>query len=391
MKYIRNLKNIKNKKVLVRFDFNAPIGKDGVVDNKEDWRIKAAFPTIEHLLEQGAKIILISHLGRPEANKELRIKNQEYSLRPVARRLKELLNRKIKFIDDCIGDKVKNEVEKMQKREIILLENLRFYKEEKNNDKEFAKELASLADIYINDAFSVSHRAHASVSAITKFLPSYAGLLLEKEIKILSDAIHNPKKPATIIIGGAKAETKLPVIKFLIDKFDHILTGGVVANVILKAKGIDTGKSLLGNIDINEAKKIDLENKKLYMPFDVIVCNSKIKRAELSSVGKIGDDKILDIGPDTEELFSKIIADSKMIIWNGPMGKFENEKFSSGTKRIAEAIGKSKGYSIVGGGDTIMALDKFGYLGAADYICTGGGAMLEFLSGNNLPGIKALE
>jgi len=397
MKSIKSIQNLQNKKVLVRVDFNVPIGKDGVVGEEEDWRIKATLPTIEYLLKRGAKIILISHLGRPgqyKASSTLptgrQVKYQACSLRPVANRLGELLNCKIKFINDCIGDKVKNEIEKMQAGEIILLENLRFHKEEEENNEEFAKELASLADIYINDGFSVSHRAHASVSNITKFLPSYAGLLLEKELEILFEAVNNPKRPATVIIGGAKAETKVPVIEHLMDKFDYILVGGVVANVILKAKGIDTGKSLSGGIDLTEVQKIDLNSKKLYIPVDVVVCNDKKKIISLSAIGKIGDNKILDIATETANLYSKIISDSKTIIWNGPVGMFEKESFAFGTKEIARAITESKCYSIIGGGDTIVAVDKFGYLDKIDYVCTGGGAMLEFLSGNELPGIKAL-
>ena len=383
MKSIREIKNLKGKKVLVRVDFNVPVGDDGVVDGKEDWRIKAVLPTIQYLLKNEAKIILMAHIGRPEGKVV-----EEMKLGPVQDRLSELLELSVTRAPDCIGDVVREIVDEMQVGEIVLLENLRFYKEEEENDEEFAKKLASIADIYINDAFSVSHRVHASVSAITKSLPSYAGLLLEKEVKILSEAIGNPKRPATIIIGGAKAETKLPIIKFVMDKYDYILVGGVVANVMLKAKGIDIGKSMLGDIDHEEVKKIDLDDKKLYIPFDVIVCNSKIKRVELTPMSKIGDERILDIGPDTEELFSRIIADSKMIIWNGPMGKFENEKFASGTRKIAEAVVQSKGYKIIGGGDTITALDQFGYLDKMDYVCTGGGAMLEFLVKGTLPGLK---
>jgi len=397
MKSIKQIQNLQNKKVLLRVDFNVPIGDDGIVDSKEDWRIKAALPTIEYLLKRGAKVILISHLGRPgqyKASSTLptgrQVKYQACSLKPVANRLEELLNRKIKFVDDCIGNEVKDEIEKMQAGEVILLENLRFYKEEEKDDEGFAKELAGLADIYINDGFSVSHRAHASVSVITKFLPSYAGLLLEKEIKILSDAIYNPERPATIIIGGAKTETKVPVIEYLMDKFDHILVGGVVANVILKAKGIDTGKSLLGDMDLAEVRKIDLNNKKLYIPVDVVACNDEKKIISLSAIGRIGNDKILDIAAETANLYSKIISDSKIVLWNGPMGMFEKESFALGTKEIARAIAESKCYSVIGGGDTIAAVDKFGYLDKIDYICTGGGAMLEFLSGNELPGIKAL-
>lgn len=391
MKFIRDLKNLKNKKVLVRVDFNVPIGGDGTVDSKEDWRIKAVLPTIRYLLKKQAKIILMAHLGRPEKKLEIRNWKLGYSLRPTSNRLEELLNHKIKFIDDCIGDKVKNEVEKMQAGEIILLENLRFHKEEEENDEKFAKELASLGDIYINDGFSDSHRAHASICAITKFLPSYAGLLLEKEVRVLSSAINNPKRPATVIIGGAKAETKVPVIEYLMDKFDHVIVGGVVANAILKAKGIDTGESLINGVDMNRVKKINLESNKLRIPVDVIVCDSEGKSIALLAVGKVGDNKILDIGTESVNLYSKIISDSKTIIWNGPMGMFEDKNFAFGTREIAKAIVKSKGYKIIGGGDTIAALDKFGCLDNIDYICAGGGAMLEFFSGKKLPGLEALE
>ncbi|MCK5466381.1 phosphoglycerate kinase [Candidatus Parcubacteria bacterium] len=391
MKTIKKIQNLKNKKILMRVGFNVPVGDDGIVDNKEDWRIKASLPTIEYLLKKEAKIILISHLGRPKEKQELKVKNQEYSLSPVAERLKELLNYKIKFIDDCVGNKVKSAVKKMQAGEIILLENLRFYKEEKNDDEEFAKNLASLADIYINNAFSVSHRKHASVHAITKFLPSYAGLLLEKEVDILSKAINNPKRPVTIIIGGAKVKTKVPIIKNLINKVDHIIVGGVVANVILKIKGIDTGKSLLDGVDLKKAKEINFESEKLYVPVDVVVYNPKTKKISLQAIGKVGDNEILDIGTESANLYSKIIADSETIIWNGPMGMFEDKNFSFGTKEIAKAVAKKLNCTIIGGGDTIAAVDKFGDLEKITYICTGGGAMLEFLAGKKLPGLEALE
>jgi len=391
MKSLKSIKNLKNKKVLVRVDFNVPVGEDGIVDEKEDWRIKATLPTIEYLIEKEAKVILIAHLGRPEKNLESGTWNLKYSLKPVAKRLEELLGREVKFVDDCIGDKVNDAVEKMQAGEIVLLENLRFYEEEKNNDKKFAAKLASFADIYINNAFSVSHREHASVCAITKFLPSYAGLLLEKEIKILLDAINNPKKPATIIIGGAKAKTKVPVIKYLVDKFDNILVGGVVANVILKAKGVDIGSSILGDIDLDEVKKISFGDNKIHIPVDAIVCSCDTKKVFSSAIGKIEDNEILDIGHETAKLYSKIISDSKTIIWNGPMGKFEEEDFALGTKEIAKAVVKSGGYTIIGGGDVIAAVDKFEDIKKINYVCTGGGAMLDFLSGKKLPGLKALN
>ena len=391
MKSIKEIKNLKNKKILVRVDFNVPVGDDGVVDNKEDWRIKAALPMIEYLIEKEAKIILIAHLGRPEGNQESRIKNQEYSLKPVANRLEKLLNRKIKFIDDCIGNGAKRAIEKMQAGEIVLLENLRFYREEKENNEEFAKKLAEFADVYVNNAFSVSHRKHASVHAITKFLPSYAGLLLEKEINILSKAINNPKRPATIIIGGAKVKTKVPIIKNLIDKADHIIVGGVVANVILKTMGIDTGKSLLNGVDLEKVKEINFGSEKLYVPVDVVVYNPKTKKISLQAVGKVGDNEILDIGTESANLYAKIISDSETIIWNGPMGMFEDKNFSFGTREIAKAVAKKSNCTIIGGGDTIAAVDKFGDLEKITYVCTGGGAMLEFLAGKKLPGIEVLE
>lgn len=391
MKSIQEIKNLENKKILVRVDFNVPVGGDGVVDEKEDWRIKAALPTIKYLVNKKAKVILISHLGRPGKYQVSSIKHQACSLKPVANRLEELLDCEIKFVNDCIGEKAKKEIEKMRAGEIVLLENLRFYKEEEKNDEEFARKLASFADIYVNDAFSVSHRAHASVCAITKFLPSCAGMLLEKEVKILSDAINNPKRPATIIIGGAKVKTKVPVIEYLMDKFDHILIGGVVANVILKAKGIDTGRSLMDGIDIKEVKKINLESNKLYVPIDVVICNSENKKISLSAVGRIGDNEILDIGTESVKLFSKVISDSSVIIWNGPMGMFEDINFAFGTREIAKAVAKSKGCTIIGGGDTIAAIEQFGCLNDMNYICTGGGAMLEFLAGKKLPGIETLK
>jgi len=386
MKSIKSIQNLKNKKVLVRVDFNAPIGDNGIIDDKKDWRIKASLPTIKYLLEKKAKIILMAHLGRPEVSQKFikskvyKVKNQEYSLKPVANRLEELLDYKIKFVDDCIGDKVEEKISKMQVGEIILLENLRFYEEEKKNNEKFAEKLAKFTNVYVNDAFAVSHRKHASVVAITKFLPSYAGLLLEKEVKTLSETINNPQKPATIIIGGAKVKTKVPVIKYLLNKFDCILVGGVVANVILKAK----------EVDIEKIEEINFASNKLYLPVDAIICSNKNKVSAVA-IGKVGNNKILDIGPETAKLYSKIISDSKTIIWNGPMGLFEKEEFSLGTKAIAKAIVKFEGSSIIGGGDTITAVDKFADIKKIDHICTGGGAMLEFLAGEKLPGLKALK
>ncbi|MEA1936622.1 MAG: phosphoglycerate kinase [Patescibacteria group bacterium] len=394
MKTLKNIQNLKNKKVLVRVDFNVPVGDDGIIDGKEDWRIRAALPTIKYLLEKKAKIVLMSHLGRPRKHQisasnvavDFRLRGNDktigYSLKPAASRLEELLNRKIKFVDDCIGEKVKKAVEEMRAGGIILLENLRFYKEEKNNDEGFARKLADLADIYINNAFSVSHRRHASVCAVTKFLPSYAGLLLEKEVGVLSVAINNPEKPATVIVGGAKVETKLPMIKYLVNKFDNILVGGVVANEMLDSvlaeKHISNTPHPLRELPLSRREyfqEMDDQNLKIKLPIDFVRENNKR----------------LDIGPETAKLYSKIIADSKTVIWNGPMGLFEKEDFSLGTKAISEAVAKAKGYIIIGGGDTIAAVHKFGDLEKISYVCTGGGAMLEFLAGKKMPGLKALK
>jgi phosphoglycerate kinase len=384
LKTIHNL-NLKNKKVFLRVGFDVPLGDDGKINGKEDWRIKASLPTIKYLLKENCRIILATHLGRPKGKIVKKL-----SVEPIQEKLSEILNLPIMMVSDCLGPQVKKTADKIQGGEILLLENLRFHREEEKNDLDFAKNLASLAEIYINDAFSVSHRQHASVCAITKFLPSHAGLLLEKEIGILSEAINNPKKPATIIVGGAKAKTKVPVIEYLLDKFDNILIGGVVANMILKAKGIDIGNSLLNNIALDEARKISFKDNKLRIPIDAVICNNENKIIS-SAIGKIGDNKILDIGYETAEMYSKIISDSKTIIWNGPMGKFEEKEYSKGTKKIAQAIAESNGYKIVGGGDTIFALSQFGLIDKMDFVSTGGGSMLEFLSGKKLPGLKTLE
>ena len=380
MKSLKSIQNLKNKKVLVRVDFNVPIGNDGIIDGKEDWRIRAALPTIEYLIKEKAKIILMSHLGRPETSQKSikskvhKVESRKYSLEPVAIRLKELLDCEIKFVDDCVGGKVEKLVSKIKAGEIVMLENLRFHKEEKNNDEEFARKLAGLADIYINNAFSVSHREHASVCAITKFLPSYAGLLLEKEIKVLSEAMSNPERPAIAIIGGAKVETKLPVVEHLLDKFDNILVGGVVANKILDndvlvKKYISNTPQPLSRGEYSQEENI------VKLPSDFVWENNEK----------------LDIGLKTAKEYQKIISDSKTIIWNGPMGLFEREDFSSGTKAISEAVAKAGGCTIIGGGDTIAAVHKFDDLKKINYICTGGGAMLEFLAGKKLPGLEALK
>lgn len=385
MKKLSELNDLQNKKVLVRVDFNVPLGSDGVVGESESWRIDAAIPTIKYLIERKACVILMTHLGRPDGEMV-----DEFRLDPIQKRLSDILGISVLKTSDCVGDFVYKTIRDMQEGEVLLLENLRFHKEEEENDPVFAKKLADFADIYVNDAFSVSHRAHASVEAITNFLPSYAGLSLEKEIENLSKIIENPEKPATMIIGGLKAETKLPVINFLLEKFDNVLIGGVVANFLFKANGIEIGNSVLDDLDIVEAKKIDITNSKIHIPSDVITDNPEKRNVDLKN-DTVGDFRILDLGENTLKEYCEIIRGSKTVIWNGTVGMFEDENYANGTKEIARAMAESYADTIIGGGDTIFALDKFKYLDRIKHISTGGGAMLEFLSGKKLPGIEALN
>lgn len=385
MKKLSELNDLQNKKVLVRVDFNVPLGSDGVVGESESWRIDAAIPTIKYLIERKACVILMTHLGRPDGEMV-----DEFRLDPIQKRLSDILGISVLKTSDCVGDFVYKTIRDMQEGEVLLLENLRFHKEEEENDPVFAKKLADFADIYVNDAFSVSHRAHASVEAITNFLPSYAGLSLEKEIENLSKIIENPEKPATMIIGGLKAETKLPVINFLLEKFDNVLIGGVVANFLFKANGIEIGNSVLDDLDIVEAKKIDITNSKIHIPSDVITDNPEKRNVDLKNE-TVGDFRILDLGENTLKEYCEIIRGSKTVIWNGTVGMFEDENYANGTKEIARAMAESYADTIIGGGDTIFALDKFKYLDRIKHISTGGGAMLEFLSGKKLPGIEALN
>lgn len=385
MKSIREAEDLKGKRVLVRVDFNVPLGDDGIVDENEAWRITASLPTIKYLLENEAKVILMSHLGRPEGQVV-----EDMRLGPVQDRLSEMLELSVIKTSDCVGVAAEEAVAEMQNGEIVLLENLRFHPEEEKNDAGFAAQLAKLGDIYVNEAFSASHRAHASVEAITKLLPSYAGLGLEKEISALSAVIDNPKRPATIIMGGLKAETKLPVINFLLDKLDNILVGGVIANFLLEANGIDIGKSVKDDLDISEVKKIDINNPKIHIPNDVVTDNPEKREVGIGSE-EVGDFRILDIGEKTLEEYKKIIKESGVVIWNGTVGLFEDEAYARGTREIAQAMAESQAETIIGGGDTILALTNFGYIDQMDHISTGGGAMLEFLSGEKLPGIEALD
>jgi len=381
--------NFKNKRVLVRCDFNVQLNEKGRI--AEDFRIKQTIPTIEYLKKKGAKTILMSHLGKPEG----KIVN-ELRLNPIAKRLSELLNRPVKKLDDCVGKEVKKEVERIQTGEIILLENIQFNAGENKNDSNFAKILASYADIFIMEAFGQSHRNYASIAGIPKYLPAAAGFLLEKEIKILSKVMQNPWRPLVVIIGGVKINTKIGVISQFLKKADHLLLGGEVANAILIGKGFSLGRSLLDDEEIaRKVKKIDITNLKIHLPVDGII-SLRERQKDYSREGAIGtikkEEKIFDIGPETIKIFSEIIKEAKMILWSGPLGLSEEKKFEKGTKETAESIVKNKSaFKIIGGGDTIAAVDKFGLLQEFDHVSTGGGAMLEFLSGEKLPGIEALK
>ena len=380
--------NLKSKRVLVRCDFNVPLNDKGQVE--DDFRIKQTLPTIEYLIKNNAKVILMSHLGNPEGRFL-----EKLSLAPVQKKLQEYLKITVKKTDDCVGKEVVKEVGRMKEKDVLLLENLRFHEGEEKNDLEFAKKLASLGDIYVNDAFSVCHRAHASISAITNFLPAAAGFLLDKEIKVLSRVLTNPWNPLVAIIGGAKIETKIGVLENFLKKADHVLVGGKIANSILAIKGLWLGGTLPSQEAIDKVKKFDLTSTKLHLPVDVVVSPNKtgdiyLRYSAPASVRK--DELALDIGHETVKIFSQIIKEAKMIIWSGPMGLFEIPLFEKGTKEIAEKIARNQSsYKIIGGGDTILAVTKFGLLDKFDHVSTGGGAMLSFLGGEDLPGIKALE
>ena len=414
MKTIRDF-NVKNRHILVRCDFNIPLNKKrGVLD---DFRLKETIPTIQYLRNHQAKIILMSHLGRPTPDFQRKISGPNnpgfknpYSLKPIAARLEKLLSRReyaakisinsarsnrVKLLPDCIGKEVKKEIDKMKNGDIVLLENLRLYKEEKENDSKFGKELSKLADIFINDAFGCCHRSHASIVSTPKYLPSGIGLLLEKELKILSKVMKNPKKPLVAIIGGVKLETKISLIKKLLRTADHLLLGGKIANVILKIKGICAEDIPLPDKKmIEEFKKLKLTNLKLHLPVDVVAAKQNHEFFNIREIAPGSLKKgeiILDIGSETVNLFSKIIKEAGTIIWNGPLGKFEEKGFEKGSLAVANLITKSNAFSIAGGGETVDFLFKHNLTEKFDYISTGGGAMLSFLGSEKLPGLEVLK
>lgn len=390
MRYLADI-DVKNKKVLVRVDFNVPL-EDGVV--RDDTRIRASLKTIDHLQEQGAKIILCSHLGKPKGEKNLK-----FSLKPVAQRLGELLHKEVKFCPDCIGEIAQSMVKGLKSGEVLLLENLRFYPGEQQNDLDFAKELAKLADIYINDAFGVAHRAHASVVGVTKAVKECgAGFLLQKEIEYLSKALKQPKRPFVAVLGGAKVSTKLGILKAFLEKVDKIIVGGAMANTFLSAKGYKLGASLV-EVDLletareilNKAKK---KNVAFYLPVDFI-CGpgpeEKVGKGVCPFLEIPENEMALDIGPATSILYAEALKDAKTVVWNGPMGAFENPAFSQGSLNLAEDISRVDGLTIVGGGDTDALIHKAGVVEKLSFVSTGGGSFLKFMEGNELPALLALE
>lgn len=389
-KTVRDL-DVAGKKVLVRVDFNVPLNDKGEIT--DDTRITASLPTIQYLLEQKAAVILMAHLGRPKGQVK-----PELSLAPVAKHLGKLLGKKILFAPDCVGEAAQAAASKLKPGNILLLENLRFHKEEEKNDMEFAEKLASLADLYVNDGFGVSHRAHASVEGVTHFLPAAAGFLLEKEIQYVGQAVTNPLHPFVAIIGGAKVSDKIGVISNLLDKVDTLLIGGGMANTFLAAQGYKMGKSLVEEDKLDLAKELLAKAKKnkvnMLLPTDLVMAAAFAPDAEhvTEKVKNLNQAYMaLDIGAETSKAYAEALADAKMIVWNGPMGVFEMDAFCKGTEAVAKAVAKSRATSIVGGGDSVAAIEKLGLAKRITHISTGGGASLEYLEGKVLPGVAALD
>jgi len=385
-KTIRDI-DVRGKKVIVRVDFNVPLEAGKVTD---DTRIRAALPTIQYLLDQGAAVILMSHLGRPRGKVV-----EELRLDPVAARLGELLGRPVRKLDDCIGPEVQATAERLQPGEVLLLENLRFHPEERTNDPAFAKQLADLADVYVNDAFGAAHRAHASTSGIAKYLPAVAGLLMEKEIQFLSRAVESPEPPYVAILGGAKISDKIGVIEALLGKVDALLIGGGMANTFLLAQGYEVGDSLVEKDSVSTAQRLLQQGSdKLVLPVDVVIADafSADANTKVVTVAQVPAGwRILDIGPQTVEQFKAKLSGAKMVVWNGPMGVFELAPFAAGTRAIAQALADIQAITIIGGGDSVAAIQQAGLAEKMTHISTGGGASLEFLEGKELPGIAALE
>ena len=385
-KTIRDI-DVKGKCVLVRVDYNVPI-KDGKVG--DDTRIRAAMPTLEYLLQHGAALILCSHLGRPKAGPDPKL-----SLRPLAAYLSGLMGKPVAFAEDCIGPVAEMAAKALKPGEILLLENTRFHPEEEKNDLEMAKKLASLADLYVNDAFGSAHRAHASTEGVARFLTAVAGFLMEKEIIYLGQAIADPKRPFIAILGGAKISDKIGVIRNLLTKADQVLIGGGMANTFFKAQGYPIGDSLVEDEALETARQLVIEGKnRLRLPFDVVIGNRFDAEADLKvmPMGPVPDGwRILDIGPETVAAYSKAVAGAGTVVWNGPMGVFEFQRFAKGTFDLAKAVANSGATTIIGGGDSVAAIQQSGLTDRITHISTGGGASLEMLEGLVLPGVAALQ
>ncbi len=390
-KTVRDI-DVKGRKVIERCDFNVPMADGKITD---DTRITSSLPTINYLLDQGAAVILMSHMGRPKGKADM-----NYTLKPVADRLSALLGRQVMFISspDVVDDRVKAAAAALKPGQVMLLENVRFRKEETDNDPGFAKELASMADIYVNDAFGTAHRAHASTAGIASYLPSVSGFLIEKEIRFLGDAVNDPARPFVAIMGGAKVSDKIPVIENLLTKVDTIMIGGGMAYTFFKAMGLEIGTSILDEESIGLAgdllEKAEKSGVKMLLPADVVCAGefSNDAPARICSREDIPADMMgMDIGPETVRIYSAEIEKASTVVWNGPMGVFEMENFARGTRSIAEALSRCSGVTIIGGGDSAAAVEQFGLAGKMTHISTGGGASLEFLEGKELPGVAVLE
>ncbi|MBQ1396426.1 MAG: phosphoglycerate kinase [Eubacterium sp.] len=391
-KTIRDI-DVKGKRVLVRCDFNVPLDADGKIT--DDTRIKAAMPTIRYLLEQGAKVITMSHLGRPKGEAK-----PEFSLAPVAERLSEIAEVPVVFVDSpvVVDDQVRAAAEALEPGQLMLLQNVRYRKEEEKNDPGFSKELASLGDIFVQEAFGTAHRAHASTAGIAAYLPAVSGFLIEKEVRYLGRAVNDPERPFIAVLGGSKVSDKIKLIRNLLDKVDVLLVGGGMAFTFYKAMGLEIGKSILDEENVQLAGELlamaDEKGVPLMLPVDVVCASEFSNDAETVTVARdhIPADMMgLDIGPITCEEYRKIIHSASTVIWNGPMGVFEMPKFAVGTRRIAESIAQCHGTTVIGGGDSASAVKKFGLEGHMTHISTGGGASLEFLEGDELPGISIIE
>jgi phosphoglycerate kinase len=383
--------DLKKKKVLIRVDFNVPLKEGKITD---DTRIQAALPTLKYILEQdGSSLIIMSHLGRPKGERK-----PEFSLEPIVGRLSELLGTKVILAKDCIGPEVEQAAGELKSGEVLLLENVRYYKEETKNDPEFAKKLAKVGDVYINDAFGTAHRAHASTEGVSKHLPSAAGFLIEKEVKFFEMILENPQKPFVAIIGGAKVSSKIGVLESLLTKATSLIIGGGMAYTFLKVQGYSVGNSLVEEDYIDTAKsllkKAEESGVEILLPKDHLVASEFSENAKAEIVdgidipnGKIG----MDVGAKTLETLTDRLNNAKTIVWNGPMGVFEFEEFNKGTIEVAKLVAECSGTTVVGGGDSVAAVNKFGYSDKIDHVSTGGGASLEFLEGKTLPGIAALK